>query len=258
MNATTTLKNSHHSKVLVTRTEIADLAGRGVSVNKEIILGMLKRPIAFHRPLVPISGSVAGAVWLSQLVYWTGRGADMDGWIYKTMGEWEGETGLGRREQEAVRSVLRGAGLLCEKRRGVPARLFYKLDLDRLADMLNLSNKIGGNEQSSLAESDNLVCTNTPNKNEQFRQTNTETTANTIQRSPLPDTTGVGGGGDFIIAFPTGIPSTDIRQIERELKTIPAGLRYMVAREFTTHFATIRDPIGWMRTVCSRVVNFRR
>lgn len=104
-------------------------------------LDLLDRPIAFHRCLVPIAGSVAGAVFLSQLIYWSKRSSQGDGSIYKTRTEWEEETGLGRLEQEAVRRVLREAGVLVEMKKGIPCRLYFKLQANKLASLLESDNQ---------------------------------------------------------------------------------------------------------------------
>lgn len=77
-------------------------------------------------------GSVTAGVFLAQLIYWADKGADPDGWIYKTQPDWTDETGLSRSEQEIARRKLRDAGVLEEWRRGVPARLYYRVDWDGL------------------------------------------------------------------------------------------------------------------------------
>ena len=127
----------------------------------------LDRPIAFHRCFVAISGGVAGAVFLSQLLYWEKRiPVERQGWMYKTANEWEEETGLGRYEQEAARKKLRGVGVLEEELRGVPARLYYKLNINKLNSLLNSANKD--------VEFSKLDCGNPANKFVEKQQTNTK------------------------------------------------------------------------------------
>ena len=42
---------------------------------KQIILEMIGRPpIAFYRPLASIAGGATGGLFLSQLLYWNGKG----------------------------------------------------------------------------------------------------------------------------------------------------------------------------------------
>lgn len=99
------------------------------------LLEILDRPIAFHRSFVAITGSVEGALFLSQLVYWQNRSED--GWIYKTADEWYEETGLTRRQLERVRRELVEIGILIEELRGLPAVLHYRIDEDRLASLIS-------------------------------------------------------------------------------------------------------------------------
>ncbi len=100
------------------------------------LLRLLDRPIAFHRCFVTLTGSVTAALMLSQALYWQQRTKDPDGWWYKKQGEWTDETGLSRREQENARRKLQKLSLLHEERRGVPAKLWYRVDEIRLLEML--------------------------------------------------------------------------------------------------------------------------
>lgn len=104
------------------------------------ILPLLDRPIAFQRSFIRLDIGVTAALFLSQMTYWTNR-SDDDGWVYKTQEEWEEETGLSRYEQEGARKKLRSIGVLLEKRKGVPARLFYKVDNNVLYQVLVDANK---------------------------------------------------------------------------------------------------------------------
>lgn len=104
------------------------------------ILPLLDRPIAFQRSFIRLNIGVTASLFLSQMTYWTNR-SDDDGWVYKTQEEWEEETGLSRYEQEGARKKLRSIGVLLEKRKGVPARLFYKVDNDVLYQALVAANK---------------------------------------------------------------------------------------------------------------------
>ncbi|MDK2631969.1 conserved phage C-terminal domain-containing protein [Pantoea stewartii subsp. indologenes] len=111
------------------------------------LISLLDRPIAYQACFVRFGG-VTGAVLLSQLVYWHNR---MDGsWFYKTQKEIKSETGLSREEQETARRRLISAGVLEEDRRGVPAKLFFRVKADRLEALLLKSE---GKPQSSMRDS---------------------------------------------------------------------------------------------------------
>lgn len=71
------------------------------------------------------------AAFICNLVYWEGKQYDKEGWIYKTIGELTNETTLSRFQQREVRTVLRKAGVLLEKK-GQHSLLYFKLDHDKL------------------------------------------------------------------------------------------------------------------------------
>ena len=99
------------------------------------VWSLLGRPIAFHRRLVDLTGSVKSALMLSQSLYWTRHGryvAQNDGWFYKTSAQWTLETGLSLKEQSTARAALKATGILQERRTGVPARLYFRLNLNEL------------------------------------------------------------------------------------------------------------------------------
>ena len=137
--------------------------------NPELLQRLLDRPIAFHRCFVRLGIGITGAVMLSQAVYWSSRTGDSEGWFFKTIGEWEEETGLTRREQETARKNLKG--ILDSELRGIPARLYFRinwlaleksLNNDSLADLHRLvwrfrANQFGGFRHSCLADLGNLV-----------------------------------------------------------------------------------------------------
>lgn len=94
------------------------------------------RPIAYHAVLAKALGSVTAGILLSQLLYWAPRASDGEGWFYKTREDIYEETGLGRREQETARKVLRRAGVIVEHLRGVPARIHFRIDMTKLTELL--------------------------------------------------------------------------------------------------------------------------
>jgi len=140
------------------------------------MLDVLDRPIAYHRVFVTITNSVTAAVMLSQAVYWSKRTQSPDGWFYKTQADWTEETGLSRKEQETARRIMRDIGVLEERLNGVPARLYYRVNRDKLEELL--SNLYAPNGQTSMPESDILECPKRANIH----------TENTIQRIQQRDT----------------------------------------------------------------------
>jgi len=99
---------------------------------KAIINLLSDRPVAYHPDMARILGSVKCAIFTCQLLYWTGKGARKDGYIWKTQKDITQETGLSRCEQETARRHLVEMGVLEEKLAGIPARLHYRLDVEKL------------------------------------------------------------------------------------------------------------------------------
>ncbi len=127
-------------------------------ITKESLISILgDRPVAYHPMLAKKLGGVEVAIFVSQLLYWTGRSKLPGGWIFKTQAEFEEETGLTRRNQETARRKLKEIGVLDEALRGVPATMHYRLNLDTLAAILS------DTRQSSMAEPAKLDCTDQPN-----------------------------------------------------------------------------------------------
>ncbi|HGE5984796.1 TPA: hypothetical protein ACGGR3_002160 [Vibrio cholerae] len=160
------------------------------------MIEFLDRPIAFHRIFVELGLGITGALFLSQSLYWSRR-TNESGWFYKTQEEWEEETGLSRREQDSARKRLKSLGIIEEKKQGVPCRVFYKVNGEKLLVLLSKRSdqksenpvcskqtiQFGEKRQTSLNESANLVCTNPPSSDGGISQTKTENTHR------LPETT---------------------------------------------------------------------
>lgn len=151
-------------------------------MNKKNLVAVLQRPIAFHKIFAQISGGITSGLFLSQLFYWQDKGNDPDGWIYKNYREWEDETTMTRRELDTARKRLKAIGVIEEKKAGAPAKLYYRIDFDKLFALINdfdpmdAANKDGVNVQPSLADSAKLECTNPPNSL-LYTETTTETTS---------------------------------------------------------------------------------
>lgn len=135
----------------------------------QIVKELLRRPIAFHPVFVDISGSVTAALFLSQACYWSER--TEWNWFYKTQQEWEKETGLTRHEQDGARRKLVKLKVIEEVRRGVPAKMYYRVDAQILADLIATNRQTGlpETDQSRLPQTGNLY-----NEAESTTETTTE------------------------------------------------------------------------------------
>lgn len=97
------------------------------------------RPVAYHPALARAIGDVKAALFLCQLIYWDGKGARSDGWIWKTQVEIQDETALTRSEQLTCRRKLCELGILEERLAGMPARMHFRVKLSLIAEMLQSS-----------------------------------------------------------------------------------------------------------------------
>lgn len=102
----------------------------------KVMVILTSRPIAYHPVLAKVAGGVKAAVMLSQLIYWTPRAENPDGWVRKDAGELEEETGLTRKEQAGARAELLGRGLIEYDVRGVPATSHYRVVTETLESVL--------------------------------------------------------------------------------------------------------------------------
>lgn len=116
-------------------------------------LQLVDRPIAFQRSFVRLGVGITGALLLSQIVYWQNR---MEGqWFYKTQADLEEETGLTRYEQEGARKKLVSCGVLEEAKRGIPAKLYFRVNQERLEELL-----IGKHQNAGVGKTSNQGCGN--------------------------------------------------------------------------------------------------
>jgi len=93
---------------------------------------LLDRPIAFHRCFAALAGSALAGLMLSQAIYWSKRTTLEGGWFWKTQAQWYEETFMTRSEQETARRRLRDKGFIEERLSGVPAKVHYRVRLERV------------------------------------------------------------------------------------------------------------------------------
>lgn len=141
------------------------------------LLHLLDRPVAFQRAFVRLGSGVTGALLLSQLVYWQNR---MDGqWFYKTQADLEEETGLTRYEQEGARKKLVSCGVLEEAKRGIPAKLYFRVNQVRLEELL-----LGKVQQAGMGKTHNQGCGNSANSDAENQQAGMGKTHEQLRGNP--------------------------------------------------------------------------
>lgn len=109
----------------------------------EMLLEVFDEPIVIPRAYVRLTGGLMPALFLATLAALTedlgdqsNQSPDQRGWVFVTQAEWERLTSLSRYEQEAARRSLSDRGFIAQIRRGLPARLGIRLEVQRVADAL--------------------------------------------------------------------------------------------------------------------------
>jgi hypothetical protein len=162
-----------------------------MNVNNSDVLDLVKilleKPIMFNPVFKLITGHTGAALFLSQAWYYSNKASTRDGWFYRTSAEWMLETGLSRTEQDTARRILgpatdenpKGLGILQTKLRGLPAVLYYKIDMAALLDALqfavNRQTQYLEYQQKRLQETRKLVSRKPANINESIINTLTNT-----------------------------------------------------------------------------------
>lgn len=106
------------------------------------LLGLLgQRYVQYYPVLASLTGSIKAALMLGHALYWSrtwlAEHPERDGWFWKIAPEWNEATGLTVDEQKSARAVLTGMRLLQEKKKGMPATLYFRVDLHELGKRLS-------------------------------------------------------------------------------------------------------------------------
>lgn len=105
--------------------------------NQQATLDLIRRlsgqanVITAPRIYVEILGSIEGAVFLSQLIYWSDRTKDPDGWFAKSYLEWQAEIALSKFQVARWSKLFADEGFLetkLAKWRGAPT-VYYRLSI---------------------------------------------------------------------------------------------------------------------------------
>lgn len=87
----------------------------------------LGRPIAYYPGLARLIG-VEEAIFFLQLLYWSERTQNGDGWVFKSSSEWELELAISYKQQLRVRHRLKEIGVLQEREEKLKHRVYFKID----------------------------------------------------------------------------------------------------------------------------------
>ncbi len=110
---------------------------REKSYNKVILEVLGTRPIAFNPILAKLTKSANAGLFMSQLLYWWNKG-NKEGWVYKTIKDFQEETCLIRNEQDRAIKRWKELGVLEVERKGDPAVRHFKINIDKLVKLLKV------------------------------------------------------------------------------------------------------------------------
>jgi hypothetical protein len=94
------------------------------------------RTVGYSPDLARAVGGATIGLFLSQLLFLSDKGANPDGWVYKSEQEMSRETGLTKREQQTARRKLLALGVIAIERRGFKFTYHFKIIWERLYQVI--------------------------------------------------------------------------------------------------------------------------
>jgi hypothetical protein len=94
------------------------------------------RVVGYSPDLARIVGGATIGLFLSQLLFLSDKGANPDGWVYKSEAEMGKETGLTKREQQTARRKLLALGVIAIMRGGWKNTYHFKVIWEKLYQVI--------------------------------------------------------------------------------------------------------------------------
>jgi hypothetical protein len=105
--------------------------------HRQKIKDMLPHRVVGYSPdLARIVGGATTGLFLSQLLFLSDKGANPDGWVYKSEADMGRETGLTKREQQTARRKLLSLGVIVIMRGGWKNTYHFKVIWERLYQII--------------------------------------------------------------------------------------------------------------------------
>jgi hypothetical protein len=105
--------------------------------HRQKIKDMLPNRVVGYSPdLARIVGGATTGLFLSQLLFLSDKGANTDGWVYKSEQEMGKETGLTKREQQTARRKLLSLGVIAIMRGGFRNTYHFKVIWEKLYQVI--------------------------------------------------------------------------------------------------------------------------
>jgi hypothetical protein len=94
------------------------------------------RTVGYSPDLARAVGGATIGLFLSQLLFLSDKGANPEGWVYKSEAEMSRETGLTKREQQTARRKLLALGIIQIVRRGFKFTYHFRIVWERLYQVI--------------------------------------------------------------------------------------------------------------------------
>jgi hypothetical protein len=105
--------------------------------HRQKIKDMLPNRVVGYSPdLARIVGGATTGLFLSQLLFLSDKGANPDGWVYKSEAEMTQETNLSKREQQTARRKLLALGVIAIMRGGWKNTYHFKVIWEKLYQVI--------------------------------------------------------------------------------------------------------------------------
>jgi hypothetical protein len=105
--------------------------------HRQKIKDMLPNRVVGYSPdLARIVGGATTGLYLSQLLFLSDKGANPEGWVYKSEQEMGKETGLSKREQQTARRKLLSLGVIAIMRGGWKNTYHFKVIWEKLYQVI--------------------------------------------------------------------------------------------------------------------------
>src|ERR687891_492520 len=99
------------------------------------------RTVGYSPDLARIVGGATTGLFLSQLLFLSDKGANPEGWVYKSEQEMGRETGLTKREQQTARRKLLSLGVITIMRGGWKNTYHFKVIWEKLSQVITGSQR---------------------------------------------------------------------------------------------------------------------
>lgn len=142
--------------------------------------------LVIPRVFIDFTGDHLAALLLSQILYWSDKTDDIDGWFYKTADEWQDELGMSNYQVKRAAALLEQFGIETRVRKvSKTPKMHYRIDMSLFTDLF-----FKFLESKETSKSRNYVVEN----QETSKSMEVQETSKSYKEHRLPETTDREGG----------------------------------------------------------------